>query len=38
VRAKSVKNATDTVNNTVNISALLKQNTETEQDEEEYWI
>jgi len=35
VRAKSVKNVTDTVSNTVDILALLKQNTETEHDEEE---
>jgi len=37
VRAKSVKNVTDTVSNTVDILALLKQNTETEHDEEECW-
>ena len=36
VRAKSVKSVISTVNNTVDILALLKWNTETEYDEEEY--
>ena len=35
-KAKLVKNTTSIVNNTVDISALLKQNAETEQDKEEY--
>ncbi len=35
-RIKLVKNATDIVSNIIDILALLKQNTETEQDEEEY--
>ncbi len=37
VRAKLIKNIISTINNTVDISALLKWNTETEQDEEKYW-
>ncbi len=37
VRAKSVKNAMNTVSNTVDILALLKWNAETECDEEECW-
>ncbi len=36
IRAKSVKNATNIVSNIVDILALLKWNTETEYDEEEY--
>jgi len=36
VRTKSIKNAMNTISNTVDILALLKQNTETEHDEEEY--
>jgi len=36
VRAKSVKNVMSIVNNIVDIFALLKQNTETEYDKEEY--
>ena len=36
VRAKSVKNAMNTVSNIVDIFALLKWNAETEHDEEEY--
>ncbi len=36
VRAKSVKNTINIINNIINTSALLKQNTETDQDEEEY--
>ena len=36
VRAKLVKNTTDTVNNIVNIFALLKWNAETECDKEKY--
>jgi len=35
-KAKLVKNTTSIVNNTVDISALLKQNTETECNEEKY--
>ena len=34
-RAKLIKNAMSTVNNTVNIFALLKQNAETEYNKEE---
>ncbi len=37
VRARSVKNAMNTVSNIVDILALLKWNAETEYDEEEYW-
>ncbi len=36
VRTKLIKNAMSTVNNTVNILAVLKWNAETEQDEKEY--
>jgi len=36
-RAKSVKNAIDIINNTVDIFALLKWNVETECDKEECW-
>ena len=36
VRTKSVKNVMSTVNNTVDILASLKWNTETEHSEEEY--
>jgi len=36
VRAKSVKNAMNTVSNIVDIFVLLKWNAETEHDEEEY--
>jgi len=38
VRTKLIKNAMSTVNNTVNILAVLKWNAETEQDEKEYCI
>ncbi len=37
VRAKLVKNVTNTVSNIVNTFALLKQNTETECNKEKYW-
>jgi len=36
VRAKSMKNIMSTVNNIIDIFALLKQNAETEHSEEEY--
>jgi len=36
VRVKLVKNTTDIISNIIDILALLKQNTETEHDEEEY--
>jgi len=36
-KAKLIKNVIDTINNTVNILALLKWNAETEQDKEEYY-
>ncbi len=37
VKAKLIKNAISTVNNTVNILALLKWNAETEQDKDKYY-
>ena len=37
-RAKSVKNATDTVNNIIDILTSLKQNAETEQDKDKYYV
>ncbi len=37
VKVKSVKNVMSIISNIVDTFALLKQNTETEHDEEEYW-